>query len=66
MNTIIIQVKEGNSSLRVFDLLKKNNIKSKVLSSEQLEDSVLAHLIDKGMEEDGEVPIEELRKKLRK
>ena len=66
MNTIIIQVKEGSSSLRVFDLLRKNKIKSKVLSSEQIEDTVLANLIDKGMEEEGEVPIEVLRKKLRK
>ena len=40
--------------------------KVRMMKEEEYEDSLLAKLIDEGMEEEGEVPIEKIYKKLRK
>ncbi|MEP7169449.1 MAG: hypothetical protein ABI855_08790 [Bacteroidota bacterium] len=66
MKTFIIQSKEESKTHLVLSLLKQLKIKARLLSEEQLEDAYLARLIDEGMAEKGEIPLNELRKKLRK
>ena len=66
MKTFIIQSKEESKTTLVLSLLKQLKIKTRLLSEEQVEDVYLARLIDEGMEEEGEVSLSELRKKLRK
>ena len=65
MKTFIIQSKEESKTTLVLSLLNQLKIKARLLS-EEMEDAYLARLIDEGMEEKGEVPLSELRKKLRK
>ena len=66
MKTFIIQSKEESKTTLVLSLLKQLKIKARLLSEEELEDTYLARLIDEGMGEKGEVPLSEIRKKLRK
>ena len=66
MKTFIIQSKEESKTTLVLSLLKQLKIKARLLSEEEMGDAYLARLIDEGMAEEGEVPLNELRKKLRK
>jgi len=66
LTTIILQSKEDNKTKLLMQLLKELKIKAHLVSEEELEDMYLARLIDKGMAEKGEVPLESIRKKLRK
>jgi hypothetical protein len=66
MKTFIIQSKEESKTNLVLSLLKQLKMKARLLTEEELEDAYLARLIDEGMAEKGEVPLSDLRKKLRK
>ena len=66
MATIILQSKETGKTKLVMSLLRELRIKALRVSDEDLEDAWLARLIDKGMVEKGTVPLENIRKKLRR
>ncbi len=66
MATIILQSKENSKTKLVMDLLKELRIKALRVNDEVLEDAYLARLIDKGMAERGTVPLEVIRKKIRR
>lgn len=65
MQTIIIQPKEETQTNLILKLLKQLKLKARFVSNEELEDAYLAKLIDEGVKEGGEVPLEEIKKKLR-
>jgi hypothetical protein len=66
MATIILQSKESGKTKLVMNLLRELRIKALRINDEDLEDAYLARLIDKGMAEKGTVPLEVIRKKLRR
>lgn len=66
MTTIILQSKETGKTKLVMNLLRELRIKAHRLNKDDLEDAYLARLIDKGMAEKGTVPLETIRKKLRR
>lgn len=66
MATIILQSKESGKTNLVMNLLRELRIKAHRVSDEDLEDVYLARLIDKGMAEKGTVPLDTIRKKLRR
>ena len=66
MATIILQSKKSSKTKLVMNLLKELQIKAHCIKDEELEDTYLARLIDKGMAESGTVPLALIRKKLRK
>lgn len=65
MQTIIIQPKEETQTNLILKLLKQLKLKARFVSNEELEDAYLAKLIDEGVKEGGEVPLAEIKKKLR-
>lgn len=66
MATIILQSNETGKTKLVMNLLRELRIKALRVSDEDLEDTYLARLIDKGMAEKGTVPLNTIRKKLRR
>lgn len=66
MKTLILQGQNNNTMDLVLQLIKELKIKARFLTDEEIEDSYMANLIDKGMKEKGEVSLTELRKKIRK
>jgi hypothetical protein len=66
MATIILQSNETGKTTLVMNLLREFRIKALRVSDEYLEETYLARLINKGMAEKGTVPLETIRKKLRR
>lgn len=66
MKTIILKPKEESQSKLVMSLMKELKIPARFMTEEEVEDAYLARMIDEGMKEKGEVPLEQIRKKLRK
>jgi molybdopterin-guanine dinucleotide biosynthesis protein len=66
MTTIILQSNETGKTTLVMKLLRELRIKALRVSDIDLEETYLARLIDKGMAEKGTVPLETIRKKLRR
>lgn len=66
MATIILQSKESSKTKLVMNLLRELRIKAHRVNDEELEEVYLARLIDNGMSEKGLVPLEAIRKKLRR
>jgi ABC-type branched-subunit amino acid transport system ATPase component len=66
MATIILQSNEAGKTTLVMNLLRELRIKTLRVSDEDLEEIYLVRLIDKGIAEKGTVPLETIRKKLRR
>ncbi len=49
METIVIEAKNKADSKFWLDLAKKTGTKAKAINTEEIEDTALAHLIEKGM-----------------
>lgn len=67
MSTVLLAEFENQEEAKAASkLLKKFSREVKLMKGKFWEDIYLAAMIDKGMKEKGEVPVEEIHKKLRK
>ena len=66
MKTIVIQTGNNENARFLLNFAGKMKMKVRVIDEEELEDSWFASMIDEGMKEDGEVPIEKVLKKLQR
>lgn len=67
MNTVLVASFENKQdAAAAARLIKKFHSTVKVMRGELWEDLYLAKMIDEGMKEECEVPLEKIRKKLRK
>ncbi len=68
MNTVLVASFENkqDAAAAAARLIKKFHSTVKVMRGELWEDLYLAKMIDEGMKEECEVPLEKIRKKLRK
>lgn len=61
MKTIIIKSRNDEDAEIILKFARKMKMKARYLTQEELDDAYLVHLIDEGMEEEGEVPLEDVR-----
>ncbi|MBW8050020.1 MAG: hypothetical protein FVQ77_06715 [Cytophagales bacterium] len=66
MKTIVIQSANDEDSSFLLKFARKMKMKARFIDEEELEDRWLAKLIDEGMKEEGEIPVEKVLDKLRK
>ena len=64
MKTVIVSIPDSKEKL-VTSFLKKNRLKSRVVSEEELEDEALARWIEEGMKSE-DIPIEKVFELLEK
>jgi len=65
MKTILIKSGNDADANLIMRYARRMKMKARVLSEKETDDVYLARLIDEGMTEKGEVPLEKVRKKLR-
>lgn len=66
MKTIIIQSGNDEDARFLVKFAGKLKMKARLIDENELEDRWLATLIDEGMKEEGEIPVEKVLDKLRK
>jgi hypothetical protein len=66
MKTILIKSRNDADANLIVRYARKMKMKARFLSEKEADDVYLARLIDEGMAEEGEVPLESIRKKLRR
>ncbi len=65
-NVIVARFRRKKDAEQVKKMIKKLGRDAEIIKGEKLEDLWLGKMIDEGMKEGGEVPIEAIHKKLRK